>query len=165
MPLALVLLAACGKNMVQQARYDSYEPAGLFGNGMAMQRAPEGTLSREDAARMASEQRPAMNRALVERGRERFAIFCVPCHGRDGSGDGIVPARGFPRPPDFHEKRLVEAADGHFYAVMTQGYGVMYSFADRVPPRDRWAIAAYIRALQATGQKPGSEEESVHAAP
>lgn len=163
--LGLLLLAACGKNMVQQARYDSYEQAGLFGDGMAMQPAPDGAFSREDAARIASEQRPPMTRALVERGRDRFAIFCVPCHGRDGSGDGIVPARGFPRPPDFHETRLVEAPDSHFYAVMTKGYGVMYPYADRVPPRDRWAIAAYIRALQGTGQKPAREEEGRHEAP
>jgi len=81
----------------------------------------------------------------------------VPCHAADGSGQGIVPARGFPHPPDFHSERLKAAPDTHFYQVMTNGYGVMYSYADRVPPQDRWAIAAYIRALQATGLPPRRE--------
>jgi mono/diheme cytochrome c family protein len=82
------------------------------------------------------------------RGRERFGIYCTPCHAYDGSGNGVVPARGFPHPPDFRSARLKAAPASHFYDVMTNGYGVMYPYADRVPPRDRWAIAAYIRVLQ-----------------
>lgn len=146
--LALLLLAACGKNMVQQARYDSYEAAPIFENGMAMQAPPEGTVPRDAAARQAETERPPMSLALIERGQERYGIFCAPCHGADGSGNGIVPSRGFPHPPDMRSARLVEAPASHFYAVMTNGYGAMFSYGDRVPPRDRWAIAAYIRALQ-----------------
>ena len=156
--LLCLMLAACGRNMVQQARYDAYERGGLFPNGMAMQAPPPGVVARDALIREAAARRPPMSRALVERGRERYVIFCVPCHGHDGSGDGIVPARGFPHPPDFHSQRLRDAPDRHFYLVMTQGYGVMYSYADRVPARDRWAIAAYIRSLQATGLPPAAAE-------
>ncbi len=86
--------------------------------------------------------------ALLRRGRERFDIYCAPCHSPVGDGDGMVARRGFPHPPSYHSDRLRSAPDRHFYDVMTNGYGVMRSYADRVPPEDRWAIVAYIRALQ-----------------
>jgi mono/diheme cytochrome c family protein len=85
---------------------------------------------------------------LLERGRERFDIYCAPCHSPVGDGDGMVARRGFPHPPSYHIARLRQAPDRHFYDVMTNGYGIMYSYADRVAPDDRWAIVAYIRALQ-----------------
>jgi mono/diheme cytochrome c family protein len=85
---------------------------------------------------------------LLLRGRERFEINCSPCHGRTGEGNGMVARRGFPAPPTFHQPRLRAAPIGHFFEVITHGYGVMYSYAQRVEPADRWAIAAYIRALQ-----------------
>jgi mono/diheme cytochrome c family protein len=86
--------------------------------------------------------------ALLARGRERFDTICAVCHDRTGSGNGMVVQRGFPQPPSFHVDRLRNAPIGHFYDVITNGYGVMYPYADRVEPEDRWAIAAYIRALQ-----------------
>jgi mono/diheme cytochrome c family protein len=89
-----------------------------------------------------------VTRAWLERGRERFGIYCAPCHGDAGDGDGMVVRRGFPAPPSYHIDRLRNAPDAHFYAVITQGYGAMYSYADRLPPQDRWAIVEYIRALQ-----------------
>lgn len=89
-----------------------------------------------------------VTRAVLERGRERFDIYCAPCHGRTGEGNGMVVQRGFPPPPSYHIDRLRSAPVGHFYDVITQGYGIMYSYATRVEPADRWAIAAYIRALQ-----------------
>ncbi len=89
-----------------------------------------------------------VTRALLERGRERYDINCSPCHGFDGSGQGMVIQRGFPNPPSFHIARLRNAPAGHFFDVISNGYGQMYSYADRVSPRDRWAIEAYIRALQ-----------------
>jgi len=134
--------------MVQQARYDEYEASPLYANGMAMQHPPEGTVAQDLPQELAAAQRPPLTRALLERGRERFGIYCTPCHAFDGSGNGVVPARGFPHPPDFRSTRLKAVSASHFYDVMTNGYGVMYSYADRVPPRDRWAIAAYIRVLQ-----------------
>jgi mono/diheme cytochrome c family protein len=85
---------------------------------------------------------------LLKRGQERFEIYCVPCHSPVGDGDGFVTRRGFPHPPSYHIARLRQAPDRHFYDVMTDGYGIMYSYGDRVTPEDRWAIVAYIRALQ-----------------
>jgi mono/diheme cytochrome c family protein len=87
-------------------------------------------------------------RQVLDRGRERYNIYCSPCHGRTGDGNGMIVQRGFPQPPSFHLDRLRTAADGHFYDVITNGFGAMYSYANRVKPDDRWAIAAYIRALQ-----------------
>src|SRR5205809_543050 len=85
---------------------------------------------------------------VLERGRERFDIHCSPCHGRTGEGNGMIVQRGFPPPPSYHIDRLRKAPAGHFFNVITQGYGVMYSYAGQVEPADRWAIAAYIRVLQ-----------------
>ncbi|WP_354036492.1 cytochrome c [Bradyrhizobium sp. S3.2.6] len=86
--------------------------------------------------------------ALLDRGRDRFGIFCSPCHGAGGDGNGIIVQRGMPRPTSYHDERLRTADDQHFFDVISNGYGAMYSHAARVPPRDRWAIVAYIRALQ-----------------
>jgi hypothetical protein len=87
---------------------------------------------------------------VLLRGQERFNIYCSPCHGRTGEGNGMIPQRGFPPPPSYHIDRLRQAPVGHFFDVITHGYGVMYPYAARVEPRDRWAIAAYIRVLQAS---------------
>jgi mono/diheme cytochrome c family protein len=91
---------------------------------------------------------PPLTLALLQRGQERFRIHCTPCHSELGDGNGMVVQRGFPHPPSYHIDRLREAPTQHFYDVMTNGYGAMYSFASRVAPDDRWAIAGYIRALQ-----------------
>ncbi len=90
----------------------------------------------------------AVDRELLDRGHERFGIYCAVCHGATGEGHGMIVQHGFPQPPSLHEQRLRDAPPGHFFDVMTNGYGVMYSYASRVSPEDRWAIAAYIRALQ-----------------
>lgn len=89
-----------------------------------------------------------MRRAFLERGRERFDIYCSVCHGRTGSGDGMIVQRGFRAPPTYHSDRLRQAAAGHFFDVITNGFGAMASYSNRVEPADRWAIVAYIRALQ-----------------
>ena len=86
--------------------------------------------------------------ALLARGRERYNIYCAPCHGLSGDADGIIVQHGFPAPPSYHDERLMKAPASAFYDAITNGYGVMYSYAARVAPRDRWAIVAYIRALQ-----------------
>jgi hypothetical protein len=85
---------------------------------------------------------------VMRRGQERYNIFCAPCHARLGNGQGMIVQRGFKTPPSFHIDRLREAPPGYYYEVITQGFGVMYSYASRVPPEDRWAIIAYIKALQ-----------------
>jgi mono/diheme cytochrome c family protein len=91
---------------------------------------------------------PPVTLALLQRGQEQFRIYCTPCHGELGQGDGMIVRRGFPHPPSYTTAGLLRAPDQHFYDVITKGWGVMYSFADRVKPADRWAITAYIRALQ-----------------
>ena len=96
---------------------------------------------------------PATREVLL-RGRDRFDIYCSPCHSVAGDGDGRVVRRGFPAPPSFHIDRLRNAPDSHFYAVITHGYGAMYSYAERVEPYDRWAIVRYIRALQLSMHAP-----------
>lgn len=95
-----------------------------------------------------------VTRDLLARGRERFDIYCAPCHGRSGAGDGMIVRRGFPAPPSYHSERLRHAPDNHFYQVISDGYGVMYPYADRILPQDRWAIVAYIRALQLSQHAP-----------
>ncbi len=168
--LFALLLGACGKNMVQQARYDEYEEAPLFPHNMAMRPPPAGTVARDAFARAAATRRPEMNLALVQRGRERFNIYCAPCHGYDGSGNGVVPARGFPHPPDFHSTRLKSTPSSHFYDVITNGFGVMPDYRAQIAPRDRWAIVAYIRALQysqhaAASDVPGGDPTKVPQQP
>ncbi|MBE7185715.1 MAG: cytochrome c [Methylobacterium mesophilicum] len=152
--LLCLTLAGCNE-MGQQPRYDSAEPSALFADGKSLQAPPEGTVAQDvpELARALNE-RPPMSAELLERGRQRYAIACVPCHDAAGDGHGTVPARGFPQPPSFHDKRLVEAPSRYFVDVITQGHGVMYSYADRVDPADRWAIAAYIRALQTSRSVP-----------
>jgi mono/diheme cytochrome c family protein len=150
--LSALLLAGCHQNltMSDQKKLDEYERSSVFRNGKVLQSPPPGSVSRDQDLRNVLAEKPPMTLALVQRGRERFNIFCSECHGFGGDADGMVVQRGFPRPPSFHEARLVEAPDEHFVDVITHGYGVMYSYADRVPPADRWAVAAYIRALQRT---------------
>ncbi len=153
-----LLLVAAACEMSDQPRYDSYEPSPLFADGASLQAPPEGALARGASTLAAAlSERPPLTADLVARGRQRYAIDCVPCHGLDGDGDGIVPARGFPRPPSFHEARLRDAPSSWFVEVITHGHGVMYPYADRVAPSDRWAIAAYIRALQLSRNAPAAE--------
>ena len=97
---------------------------------------------------------PPLTIALLQRGQERFRIDCTPCHSELGDGHGMIVQRGFPAPPSYHTESLRQAPTQHFYDVMTNGYGAMYSFAGRVAPADRWAIAAYIRALQLSQHPP-----------
>jgi mono/diheme cytochrome c family protein len=89
-----------------------------------------------------------VTKEVLLRGQERFNIYCAPCHGMTGDGDGMIVRRGFSQPPTYHQERLRKAPVGHFFDVITNGYGAMYSYASRVSPEDRWAIIAYIRALQ-----------------
>jgi mono/diheme cytochrome c family protein len=94
---------------------------------------------------------------FIVRGRNRYDVYCAPCHSRTGDGDGMVVRRGFPAPPSYHTEHLREAPDSHFYQVISDGFGVMYPYADRITPEDRWAIVAYIRALQLSRYAPSAE--------
>ena len=151
--MSVLLLAACNQNltMSDQKKLAEWERSSIFRNGRVLQAPAAGSVSREQDTGNLLIEKPPMTLALVKRGHERFNIFCSECHGYGGDADGMVVQRGFPRPPSFHEAQLVAAPDAYFVDVITHGHGVMYSYADRVPPADRWAIAAYIRALQRTG--------------
>ncbi|MGE5170338.1 MAG: c-type cytochrome [Rudaea sp.] len=109
-------------------------------------------------------ERPRFTVALLKRGRQRFDIFCAPCHSIAGDGDGMVARRGFPHPPSFHTDRLRAVSDAHIYAVITYGYGAMHSYATRVPPDDRLAILAYIRALQWSQHAPVADLDGADVA-
>jgi mono/diheme cytochrome c family protein len=146
--LAAISLAACEQNMDVQPRYNEYSKAPAF-RGSVLRNPPPGAVARDDPAReQAMTRKPAVTAELLERGHERFGIFCAPCHGAGGDGNGMIVQRGMPRPTSYHSERLRAADDQHFFDVISNGYGAMYSYAARVPPGDRWAIVAYIRALQ-----------------
>ena len=148
-------LAGCDQSMTQQKKYDAYARADIWADGTSARPLPAGTVARGDAARAAAlAERPPLTMALLRRGQERYDIYCSPCHGLAGMGDGMIVQRGFPPPPSFESPRLRAASAEHVVDVITNGYGVMYSYAARVEPEDRWAIAAYVRALQAAGGVP-----------
>ena len=169
--LAAGTLAGCeriGRNMYDQPRGKPLRPSALFPDGSSSRPDVQGTVARsegvlsgtssgragaDDALRRAAAERAQslpkpVTMAMLRRGRERFDIYCAPCHSPVGDGDGMVVRRGFPHPPSYHVERLRAAPDRHFYDVITNGHGVMASYANRVEPADRWAIVAYIRALQ-----------------
>jgi mono/diheme cytochrome c family protein len=151
----VLLLAGCKQDMADQPRYNPQARSNAFADGKSARTPVMGTVEREaDLAETPDTIPVPVTMALLEHGRERFDIFCSPCHGRAGDGRGMVVERGFPAPPDFDQEALRRAPDRHFYDVITSGYGVMYSYASRVPPADRWAIVAYIRALQYSRHAP-----------
>lgn len=158
--LTLLVSAGCRMDMHDQPRYESYEASNFFPDGRSSRVPPEGTvpqghlrnddllytgkLNGED-----SELFPfPVTLDVLKRGRQRFDIYCSPCHDRVGTGHGVIVRRGMKRPPSFHTVRLKEAPPGHFFNVITNGFGAMFSYASRLTPEDRWAVIAYIRALQ-----------------
>jgi len=161
LPLFVVLLLSSGcdvRSMRNQAKHEPYEPSPLFQDGTSMRPQVEGTVAAGSIFELRRRRaglepadpdlrpRPAME--VLQRGREQFDVFCAPCHGRSGHGDGMVVRRGFPRPPSYHIERLRDAPLEHFVRVMSQGLGKMPPYASQVKTADRWAIARYIRALQ-----------------
>lgn len=170
--LAVMGLAAVGcrpqHNMEQQPYYRPDKATEFFSNGTSSRQLVAGTVPRP------ADRTPGMpyvqvraagpvgygvvapslsipfpiTAEVLARGQERFNIYCAVCHGRLGDGNGMIPQRGFQRPPSFHSQQLIDKPDAHFYNVITNGYGTMFSYADRVAPDDRWKITAYIRALQ-----------------
>jgi mono/diheme cytochrome c family protein len=146
--------------MANQPRYDPLEPSDFFADGMSARPRIPGTVARGELAIDGFMATGKINGAdgdgfpmpvdaqVMDRGQERFNIFCSECHGKVGDGNGMIPSRGFRRPPSFHTELLRAAKTGHFFDVMTNGFGSMPSYAGQVPVEDRWAIIAYIRALQ-----------------
>lgn len=157
---AALALFACRQQMADQPRYKPLAQSTFFGDERASRPLVEGTVARghlrEDEHLFTGKVggKPAeafpfpVTRDVLERGQERYNIFCAPCHDRVGTGQGMVVRRGFRAPPSFHAERLRAAPAGYFFEVMTNGFGTMPSYGAEVPARDRWAIVAYIRALQ-----------------
>lgn len=153
-------LLACRQQMADQPRYDPLEPSELFADGGSARPHVEGTVARGHLGddphlhRGESGGKPAeafpfpVTMEVLNRGEERYNIYCSPCHDRLGTGDGMIVRRGFTRPPSLHSQRLRDAPAGHLFRVITSGIGAMPDYAAQIPPRDRWAIIAYIRALQ-----------------
>jgi mono/diheme cytochrome c family protein len=158
LPLLCLLLACGDQEMANMPRYEALEPSDQFPDGTSALWPVPGTVARDADLSQVPETVPLdVDLALLRRGRERYEIFCAPCHSRSGDGDGMIVSRGFPRPPTYHQPALRAATDRHFYDVITNGYGAMYSYAARVPPADRWAIVAYIRTLQYSRHAPADE--------
>ncbi|HEX4768916.1 MAG TPA: cytochrome c [Lichenihabitans sp.] len=146
--LLCIALAGCDRaDMVAQDKADTWDKNAFFADGSTMRQPVQGAVPR-DAPNESVPQPATITQALIERGHERFDIFCSPCHGLSGDGQGMIVQRGFPKPPDFAIERLRKAKAQHLYDVITRGHGVMYGYGDRVPPADRWAVVAYLRALQ-----------------
>ena len=158
--IAVLACTACRPDMSNQPKARPLTESDFFSNASNARALPPHTVARGDARENVAFYTGLTNGVyitrlpvkltseLLARGRERFDAMCAECHDRTGSGNGMVVQRGFPQPPSYHVDRLRNAPIGHFYDVITNGYGVMYSYATRVEPADRWAIAAYIRALQ-----------------
>jgi mono/diheme cytochrome c family protein len=155
-----ILGSACRQDMHQAPRYDPLERSDFFTDQRASRPLVDDTVARgqlrddkvfytgKRGTQLVAELPVPVTKELLLRGQERFNIYCSPCHSRAGDGNGMIVQRGFKRPPSFHEQRLRNMPIGHFYDVMTNGFGAMQDYSAQVQPQDRWAIAAYIRALQ-----------------
>jgi len=160
--LLLAFAAGCRQDMHDQPRYDPLEASTFFADGRASRPPVEGTVARghlnEDdhlhrgkvGDEFAATFPFPITMDVMARGRERYDIFCAPCHDRLGTGQGMVVRRGFTGPASFHEQRLKDAPAGYLYDVTARGFGRMSGYAAQIPVEDRWAIVAYIRALQET---------------
>jgi mono/diheme cytochrome c family protein len=148
--LSLSGVSACGYDMFDQPAYKPLQPSRFYADGRSSRAPVPGTVARGQLEREARESTPpeTVTMAMLERGQERYDIHCSPCHDRTGSGNGIIVQRGFQRPPTFHQERLRAASDGHVFRVITRGFGAMYPYGNRIDIDDRWAIVAYVRALQ-----------------
>ena len=159
--VATCLFSSCRQDMHDAPRYEPYERSGFFTDGRASRPQVAGTVARGELVvdkafatgrgadgEFLAELPIELSAELLDRGEERYAIFCAPCHDRTGYGEGMVVKRGMTKPPSLHIERLRAAEVGYFYDVITNGYGVMYDYADKVKPADRWAIAAWIKTLQ-----------------
>lgn len=158
--LAAMSAPACRQDMAEQPRYDPLEPSGFFPDGQSARPRVPGTVARGQHGDTAALSAAKVGDTFVDtfpfpvtgemlsRGQERYNIFCAPCHSRTGDGDGMIVRRGFRRPPSFHIDRLRAAPVGHFFDVITNGFGAMPDYAAQISMRDRWAVIAYMRALQ-----------------
>jgi mono/diheme cytochrome c family protein len=152
--------SACRQDMHDQPKYIPLRESAFFGDARSARPVVAGTVARgelrEDALLYTGKVNGTdatifpfrIDNVVMARGQERFDIYCSPCHGRTGSGDGMIVRRGFRRPPTYHDDRLRNAPIGHFFDVISNGFGAMPDYASQITAEDRWAIVAYIRALQ-----------------
>jgi mono/diheme cytochrome c family protein len=176
--VCLLGAAGCRQDMHNQPKYRGLRPSVFFADGSSARPLVEGTVARgtlqDDEGfftgkvnKVEVKELPfPVDEQVLNRGQERFNIYCTPCHDRTGSGNGMVVQRGYRRPPSFHIDRLRQADPGHFFDVMTNGFGAMPDYNVQIAPRDRWAIVAYIRALQlsqhaAAADVPGGDPTKV----
>lgn len=157
---ASLIVAGCRQDMHDNPRYDPLEQSDFFRDGRSQRplvpnTVPRGFLHADEFyytgkvnGQLATEFPVPVTADLMLRGQERFNVFCTPCHGRTGLGDGMVVRRGYRRPVSFHDDRMRQAPPGYFFDVMTHGFGAMPDYAAQIPVADRWAIAAYVKALQ-----------------
>lgn len=176
--LLATVLSACRQDMHDQPRHEPLEASVLFADGRSSRPLIEGTVARgqlradhelytglDAAGQFVSDLPTPLTRELLERGQSRFNAFCSPCHGRRGDGGGMVVQRGFKQPQSFHQARLQDTPVGYYYDVISRGFGEMSRYAAQLSPRDRWAIVAYIRALQVSRNVPVAaltDEERQH---
>ena len=166
--LTLLLITACSDQamMREQPAVQPYERSDVFAGSQSARPLPDHTVAREapetltwvetgeQDGQLVTTMPLSITVELLARGQEQYQIYCSPCHGLAGFGEGMVVQRGFPHPPSFHSIRLREAPDGHFFNVITNGLGQMYAYGPQVEPTDRWAIIAYIRTLQLSQHAP-----------
>jgi len=160
-PFVLVIALSACTDMKDQPRYEPLEPSTFFADGRSARLPVEGTVARgelrlddhfyrglDTEGSFAAEIPMELTHEFLLRGQERFEIFCTPCHGRSGNGNGMVVQRGYKRPPDYTEPRLMQSPNGYLFDVLSNGFGKMQGYASQIPTEDRWAIVAYVRALQ-----------------
>jgi mono/diheme cytochrome c family protein len=158
--IVIVAMIACRQQMADQPRYDPLEASTFWSDGQSARPVVAGTVARGElrddeqfynggsGTAVATEFPLPITLEVLRRGQERYNIYCTPCHDRTGSGNGMIVQRGFSRPPSYHTEILRKQPVGHLFRVVTQGFGAMPSYAAQISPADRWAIIAYIRALQ-----------------
>jgi cytochrome c len=163
---AVLLMAGCRQDMHDQPRFRPYSESKFWPDGRSARPIIENTVARgylradtkvykgREGDGFVLQIPVPVNKALLQRGQQRYNIYCTPCHGRVGDGEGMVVQRGFKHPPTFHQDRLRNQPDGYIFDVITNGFGSMISYASRIPAEDRWAIVAYVRTLQYSQNAP-----------
>ena len=157
----LVLLGSCRQDMHDQPKYKPFAASSFWPDQRSARPIVDGTVARgklktdtrlwkgrASDGSFVTELPVPVTKALLERGQQRFNIYCTPCHGRAGDGEGMVVQRGFKHPPTYHSDKLRQQPVGYIYDVISNGFGAMVSYSSRIPMEDRWAIAAYVRVLQ-----------------
>jgi mono/diheme cytochrome c family protein len=153
--LVLIALAGCDQKMADMPKRNPLDTSPLFSDGAAARPEIAGTVANDtDLAPEPATLPVVLPLDMLQHGRDRFNVFCSPCHAYDGHGQGRVVQRGFPNPPDLHSAPIAALGDRQIFDVISSGYGVMFPYGGRVPPPDRWAIVAYVRALQYADRVP-----------